>query len=445
MESQTKEWKESWDKECLKTICAFANTDGGVMTIGVKDNGDVVGVRDPQKLLKVISDTIKNKIGIMPSVKIVDKGGKVCITITVKREDRRIDMDGIFYKRSGSTTHRVTGEELKSWIMEEAPLYWTDMHAKNVKIERLSQEAIKFFVKKGLSSMRMSPMAAESSTETLLRNYELMDDEGLRNSAAILFLENPAKAYTPASVKIGDLSESGRLLRHDEVDCPLVFMPDRVMDLLLNKYLRGVDDIVGLMRVTKYPYPEKALREAVMNAIIHRNYWGVGLTYVRVYPDRIEISNPGRLPHGWTKKNLFNKHSSVPLNPSIAHVFYDMGYVERWGSGIEMMRDECRAMNLPDPEYNITKGNVEIVFRLAPKEPVKGIPEKADALDELTAVELDVYNLIAGGDVNTQIEMAELLNVSVMTLRRATTKLTEMGLIERTGSKKSGKWVVKTK
>jgi ATP-dependent DNA helicase RecG len=119
MESQRTEWKSSWDPEHLKTLCAFANTDGGEMTIGIDDSGSVIGVKDPEELLKDIPSSIRGGLGILPSVDEVSVDGKTCIKTTIKKQDRHIDFRGVFYRRVGGTTHRVAREELRSWILED--------------------------------------------------------------------------------------------------------------------------------------------------------------------------------------------------------------------------------------------------------------------------------------------------------------------------------------
>ena len=103
METQTVEWKRVWDEKYLKQICAFANSDGGVMKVGIDDDGTVVGVKDPKSIMKKITDTVANKLSIYPTVD-VDESTDV-ITITVQRSPVPVDLDGRFYIRTGNTTH----------------------------------------------------------------------------------------------------------------------------------------------------------------------------------------------------------------------------------------------------------------------------------------------------------------------------------------------------
>jgi len=442
METQNLERKEAWSSEWLKIICAFANTDGGVLIIGIRDNGTVIGVKDPHYLLKLIPDDIGNKLDVKISVKDFIEGGKTCIKITVEKSERYILLDSIFYKRVGNTTQKVSGDELYSWMLSNMGISWTDQTTKNVKVNDLSQAAIDFFIKKGIESGRMSSNAAEGDRESLLKNYDLMDEKGLRRSGAILFFDNPRRESWAAPVKVGSFNENDRLIRDDIVDGPVIFQPDKVMDLLMNKYVLGKNDLDGLMRVVRYPYPMRALREAVMNAIIHRDYSSVTETDILVYPDHIMIRNPGDLPKGWTTETLLEKHESKPTNKAIAGVFYDMKFIEQYGSGIGMIRDECRAMGLPDPEYSLTVANgFAITFKL---------PERRDrGIHTITSVdplgmsdrESRIYKLICEGSMSRIEDISVATNIPLRTLKRDMKKLADRGHIEKIGGDRHGKWV----
>jgi ATP-dependent DNA helicase RecG len=445
MESQTLEWKESWDDKLLKTICAFANTDGGVMIIGKDDNGAVLGVKGSDDLLKVIPDSISAKLDTMPSVREMFEDGKMCIKITVEKGRRYLNLDGVYYKRVGSTTRRVIGDELYEWILFNAKMSFTDLSIENINVYELSEDAFDLFVTKGTTSGRMSSKATESDRETLLRNYEMMDGKLLRRSGAILFFERPWLASRATMVKIGAFNENHRLLRDDAIECPVIMQPDRVMDILLNKYVQGTNELDGLMMVLRYPYPVRALREAVMNAVVHRDYSSAVDTDIRVYPDRVEISNPCNLREGWGPENIFETRGSKPTNPSIANAFFAMKYIEKFGSGIGMMRDECRAMNVPEPEYEFERNLIRIVFRL-PEKKDKGVTIKpAVDLSELNDREAKIYTLISLGNVSKLSEISEASGMSLITVRRTLAKLIEKEYLQRIGGDRSGKWIpVKT-
>ena len=142
MESQNTEWKESWKDEYLKTICAFANTEGGTMTIGVDDHGRVLGVDNSEKLLKLLPDKIRSKLGIVPFIRIDTESPPHTITILVQKAPTSVNLDGKFYVRSGSTTQMISGRELELYMMERAGDSWTEVPVADVSFTDLSPEAI---------------------------------------------------------------------------------------------------------------------------------------------------------------------------------------------------------------------------------------------------------------------------------------------------------------
>jgi ATP-dependent DNA helicase RecG len=276
---------------------------------------------------------------------------------------------------------------------------------------------------------------------SLFKNYELMDEKGLLRAGALLFIDRPFFVSNSATVKIGAFTKEEHLIRHDLIEGPVILQPDRIMDLIMNKYVLGTDDIEWLTRATKYPYPMKAIREAVLNGIVHRDYSSVVETTIRVYPDSIEIWNPGHLPHGWTEEDIFNKHISKPANPKIAQAFYDIGYIEKFGRGIELMSNECKAMGLPLPEYIVDRDIIKVIFKL-PEKREDTAPGKVPVdTSGLTVNESKLYDLICTGELSTLTDFSEATGLSVKAVRGAVSKLVEKGLIQRIGPDKSGKWI----
>ena len=126
---------------------------------------------------------------------------------------------------------------------------------------------------------------------------------------------------------------------------------DKTMDLLLTKYLKSYIRYEGWNRVEELPIPETALREAVLNAIAHKDYSGNTPIQIRVYPNKIVIWNQGQLPENWTVAQLVQAHPSVPYNPAIANVLFRAGLIEAWGSGILRMISDCQKENTPPPIF----------------------------------------------------------------------------------------------
>jgi len=138
---------------------------------------------------------------------------------------------------------------------------------------------------------------------------------------------------------------------------------ERTMELLLTKYTKAFISYKGLSRIETYEYPEDALREALLNAVSHKDYAGCTPIQISVYPDKVMIWNIGQLPENWTIDMLQQKHSSIPYNPDIANAFFRSGYVEAWGRGIEKINELCAKAGLPLPLITYNHSGYWVEFR----------------------------------------------------------------------------------
>ena len=136
------------------------------------------------------------------------------------------------------------------------------------------------------------------------------------------------------------------------------------MDLLLTKYLRAAISYDGLQRVETYPVPEEALREALLNAVAHKDYANSVPIQISVYPDKILFWNSGELHRGWTVETLMHKHASQPFNPDIANAFFRAGMIESWGRGIDRIMVLCEKNGIPAPKLSYDSSGLWIEFRL---------------------------------------------------------------------------------
>jgi ATP-dependent DNA helicase RecG len=135
------------------------------------------------------------------------------------------------------------------------------------------------------------------------------------------------------------------------------------MDFLLTKYTKALISYEGLTRIETHEYPKDALREALLNAVAHKDYTGPYPIQISVYADKIMIWNYGRLPENWTVEDLLNKHSSQPRNPDIATAFFRSGYVESWGRGMDKMKNLCLEAKIPVPQFSCKGNDFWTVFR----------------------------------------------------------------------------------
>ena len=173
----------------------------------------------------------------------------------------------------------------------------------------------------------------------------LTEDNALKRAAALIFYNDPEKFITGAYIKIGYFKEDADLIYQDEIHGNLFHQVKATIDLLTTKYLKALITYEGIQRIETLPIPREALREALLNAIVHKSYESLTPIQIGVYDDKLEIWNCGTLPDEWTIKNLLGKHRSRPYNPDIANVFFRAGEIEAWGRGIERMILACKMID----------------------------------------------------------------------------------------------------
>jgi ATP-dependent DNA helicase RecG len=178
----------------------------------------------------------------------------------------------------------------------------------------------------------------------------------------LIFHQAPENWAPGAYIKVGLFENAAYILYQDEIHGPLITMADKVEDLVYSKYFKGIISYDGFQRVETFPMPRLAFREAVVNAIQHRDYSTGNPIHIHICPDKILLYNDGKLPENWTVEKLFATHTSIPYNPLIAGAFFRSGQIEAWGRDIEKIANNCRACGKPDPFYEIQSNYVMIGF-----------------------------------------------------------------------------------
>jgi ATP-dependent DNA helicase RecG len=362
-ETHNIEYKSVWRDEFLRWICGFANAQGGTLFIGRNDDGDIVGVQNAQKLLEDLPNKIVAFLGITADVNLHETEQGTYIEIVVEPHPNPVSYKGEYHFRSGSTKQELKGAALDKFLLQKYGRKWDSVPVPNISIADLKQDTFEFFKSKGIKSNRIDESSKEDTPKQVLDNLKLTENDRLKRAALLLFHPDPEKFVTGAYVKIGFFRTDSDLLFQDEVHGNLFEQIEKTMELLLTKYTRALIGYEGISRVETYEYPKDALREALLNAITHKDYAGCVPIQISVYADKIMIWNEGQLPENWTVKNLFAKHSSRPYNPDIANAFFRSGYVEAWGRGIEKITEQCVAAGLPEPVFKPEGSDFWVVFR----------------------------------------------------------------------------------
>ena len=364
LESQIVEWKESWRDEYLQGICGFANAQGGVLEIGRNDKGEIVGISSAKKLLEELPNKIRTTMGIVADVNLLDESGKEYIVINVPAHHNAISYRGKYYYRSGSTTQALTGYALEEFLLGRYGKTWDSVPIPRVKAEDFMNDAFMVFRNKAVSSRRLLAEDVEGTNEELLAALKLTEGDYLLRTAVLLFHQDPEKWFLGSYAKIGYFENEADILYQDEINGPLISIVDRVMDTIFIKYFKGLIHYEGLQRVDYYPIPRDVLREAIYNAVVHKDYSLGNPILIKIYDDKVIISNNCQLPMNIQPDRLLKGVFSQPHNPLIANAFFRSGQIEAWGRGIEKMKNGCAADGLPEPEFDITPTIFSITFRI---------------------------------------------------------------------------------
>jgi ATP-dependent DNA helicase RecG len=273
---------------------------------------------------------------------------------------------GRAYMRIESTTAIMPQEVYNQMLFERDGVRhrWESLANPNLKIADLDEQEILKTVRLGIECGRM-PENTGNDIPDILNRFALVDNGNLKHAAAILFAKNEMSDYFHCMIRLSRFRgiDKSEFIDNIQVRGNIFVLLDAAMSFVF-KHLSLSGVVNGLEREEQLSVPYKALREAVINALCHRNYRIAGASVgIAIFDDRIVIENPGTLPIGWKIEDLKSKKLSAAQNPIIANVMYKRRLLESWGRGISLMIDECTKQGLPEPEFDDSCGFVTVTFR----------------------------------------------------------------------------------
>lgn len=434
-ESQNIEFKEIWKDDYLKWICAFANTDGGILYLGVNDNGKIIHLKNYAKLMEDLPNKMRNHLGIICDINLLNEIESYYIKITVNPYDVAISYQSRYYYRSGSTKQELKDASLNEFLLEKSGKTWDDIIEPTATIEDIDNNAIKAFIKGAKNSKRIPNI--ENNINHIFENLRIVKNGQLKRSAVVLFAKDPRNYYINAYIKIGRFGKSDSDLKFQEIIEGNAFqLADKTIEMLENKFFTSPISYEGLHRIEGSEYPFGAVREALLNAIVHRNYTGA-VIQVSVYDDKLTIWNEGKLPVGMKIEDLKKKHFSRPHNPVIADAFFKGGLIETWGRGTIKIMEECKAKGLPEPEIKLSSGGISVtIFKnIYNEEHLKNIGLNDRQLKAVLYVKEKI--IISNSDYQ------KLCSISERTASRDLKELVGLDVFIKEGERKNTKYKLK--
>ena len=341
LETQSREDKQSLNewRQVVESMAAFATTKGGIVRIGIGPKGENVGVQLGKGTLEDLSNKIKQNTDPPQYPSITVEGPEESAIIMIRVEESPIKPVWAFgrpLKRVGRTNQHLSREEAQRLVEATTGRTWDALPSESFHLKEVSKEYIRDFQKRvGQSQIPVQP---------LLKSLSLMaNDERPCNGVVLLFGKNPQQFFPEAQVKCARFAgtTSVRFLDEMTIEGNLFSQMENALKFVARNTQREIRITGKPERETIPEYPEAAIREAVTNAICHRDYSAVGTIQVRIYEDRLEVWNPGTLPPSLTIESLYREHPSLPRNPKIALAFYRARLIEHWGTGTLRMAEAC--------------------------------------------------------------------------------------------------------
>ncbi|MFN3300870.1 MAG: ATP-binding protein [Sediminibacterium sp.] len=432
-EQQNIEFKLNWHDDHLKWVCGFANALGGVIFIGKDDHGNVNGISDYKKLMEDLPNKIKNAMGISAEVNLHNQDGKSFIEIVVQPYTVAISLRGRYYFRSGSTNQELTGPTLNEFLLKKSGKTWDDVIEARANFTDIDEKAVKVFLAAAQNAGRL-PENDGLDIPELFEKLRLSENGQLKRAAIILFGKDPGKFYPNTFVKIGRFKKDDVDIIFQEVEeANLIFLLQAVLNQLNHKFLIKSIAFEGINRIEKGEYPLAAIREMLLNALVHRNYMGAP-TQIRVYDDKINIWNEGALPEGISLASLKQSHASKPRNPIIADVCFKGGYIDSWGRGTIKILETCKEANLPEPELQERDGGFLVTLYK------NSLIDENFKKIELNDRQLNSLNYIRKNGKISNKEYRDLNNCSRNTASNDLVEMVEKGFLEASNLKGAGSY-----
>ena len=360
-ENQNIEWKSSWHNDYLKWICGFANARGGKVYIGKNDSGNVVHLSNYKYLMDTIPNKIRDLLGVVCDVNLFDENNEKYIEIITQPSQVAVSLRGRYYFRSGSTKIELTGNALNEFLLKKAGETWDDLVEERATFDDIDIDSLKMFLADAEKSGRM-PDISNLSNEEILDKLRLLDNGKLKRAAIILFAKDPNRFYPNVMVKIGAFgSDDVDLIFQEVEENNLIKLLQEVQNQLNHKFFKKSINFEGFQRIEKSEYPVAAVREMILNALVHRTYMGAPIQ-IRVYDNKISVWNEGSLPDGISLDSLKHNHASHPRNPRIADACFKAGYIDAWGRGTLKIVNACKDAGLPEPEINEQDGGIIVTL-----------------------------------------------------------------------------------
>lgn len=423
-EGITTEFKREYTEEIKKTVIAFANTRGGEVLIGVEDDGTVVGVPDVDgtmlKVTNALRDSIKPDITMFLLCEKREMDGKDVVAVSVQKGTacpyylaaKGLRPEGVFV-RQGASTVPATGSAILKMIKEtDGDDYEA---ARSLNQELTFQDAERFFAEEQI------PLGQEQK-----RTLGIVSEDGVFTNLGLLLSDQCLH-----TAKLAVFQGSSKTVFKDRAEFSgSLFRQMEDIYAYIDRFNRIRAEFPGLKRVDTRDYPMEAVREAMLNAIVHRDYSYSASTFISIFDDRIEFVTLGGLPKGIAMGDVM-MGVSVPRNRRLANIFYRLHLIEAFGTGMLKIR-ECYAGCSCQPTVEAS----ENAFKITLPNVNYGV-ETAGQKNLLSEKEQRILEFVSAKQPVSRAEIEAAVGLSQSVTVRTLKKLLELGVVRKRGKGKN--------
>ena len=432
-ELETVEFKNSFNAEVIESLVAFANSKGGSVYIGIHNDGTVTGVDISSETVINWVNEVKTKTSpaLIPDAEIHEIEGKTVVELKLQEYPiKPVSFRGKYFKRIKNSNHLLSTTEVVNMHLQTFNTSWDYYISNEFSIEDISLEKVQHIIDTVNKELKLN---ITDDPLTFLLKHDLIRNGSVTNAAYLLFTKADSffttielgRFQTNIIIKDTARSKSDILSQVEEV---LTFVKKHInKEVIITERIRNTQ---------RWQYPLDAVREIILNMVIHRDYRSSSDSIVKIFDHKIEFYNPGRLPDSITIEDLLNNnYKSTPRNRLIADFCKSAGIIEKYGSGIQRIINYFNEANLPKPIFENISDGFQVVIS-------DKVPDKVP--DKLTINQQKILNEFS---INNSMSMSELSNKIDISKRKILdniNKLKNMGMLERIGSTKGGYWKVTT-
>ena len=415
-ESKELELKSTITNTFLKTVSAFSNYNSGKIIFGIDDNGKIIGLENIEELCLDLENKINDNISPKPDFRFIKDTKKNIITLIVEEGlNKPYLYKGKAYKRNDTSTVEVDKVELNRLTLLGLNQYYEELKARKQDLEF-----------KVLKKELEEKLLLRNFSKDVLKTLNLYDDKNGYNNAAELL----ADKNTFSGVDIAKFGKSidEILDRNLFVNISIILQYQKTLEAF-NRYYK-YEQILGSERIEKELIPEKAFREVIANALIHRT-WDVNSNIrISMYEDKIEVSSPGGLPSGISEKEYLNGQISQLRNPILANIFFRLKYVEMFGTGIRRINESYKKFTVK-PNFEIFENSIKITLPITKTELF------------LTTDEKIIMDILEKGNILSSSEILEKVEFKKDKLNKILKNLIQKNYVDVIGNGRGTKYLKK--